>query len=270
MLALAFLSGGHSVSNTINVVNKSITSLITTTLQQSSSQATAIQSLNVDCTEFATTTATRLYGGNVQGSDPTVTLKGCFKIFENRPKEDIEKICGSFMECGGDNITISGAIDLNMSSDTKNKVKQQINTGITNNIKSIMQQQIGLLQFGDKENNTINVFSSVVTNIVNNFIQNDLATIKQTQNIKIKNVYVHVVKLDDVINLIQKNIINNKTYQNAVNKISNDIYAYTKQSYVMQGPLNLLFSIAGILIGGFVILGLILWIIKQQNKKPDV
>ena len=77
------MGGGHSVKNTVNVINQTVTSVITTTLQTSSSQASAIQTLNVDCTEFATATALRLYGGTVQGSDPPLKLKGCFNIFKN-------------------------------------------------------------------------------------------------------------------------------------------------------------------------------------------
>ena len=168
------------------------------------------------------------------------------------------------MGCGANGITINGAINVNLSADLRNKVQTEVKNSINNNIQSIMQQQSGMLQFGNKEENDINVFTTVVNTLVGKFIQNDFTNMSQTQNIKLENVYLRVASLDAVTNLIQKSIIENSNYQKAVNTISNNIVAMSQQTQVMQGPLQLLFYVVGIVIGGFLILGLILWILRQK------
>ena len=238
------MSGGNSVKNNISLINESVINLITTCIQTASAEATAIQTVGINCEKFATTSNERLIN--------------CFNTFYDRSLDDIEQICANFMGCGANGITINGAINVNLSADLRNKVQTEVKNSINNNIQSIMQQQSGMLQFGNKEENDINVFTTVVNTLVGKFIQNDFTNMSQTQNIKLENVYLRVASLDAVTNLIQKSIIENSDYQKAVNTISNNIIAMSQQTNVMQGPLQLLFYIVGIVIGLFLILGLIL------------
>ena len=245
------MSGGNSVKNNISLINESVTNLITTCIQTASAEAAAIQTVGINCEKFATTSNERLIN--------------CFNTFYDRSLDDIEQICANFMVCGANGITITGAINVNLSADLRNKVQMEVKNSINNNIQSIMQQQSGMLQFGNKEENDINVFTTVVNTLVGKFIQNDFTNMSQTQNIKLENVYLRVASLDEVTNLIQKSIIENSNYQKAVNTISNNIVAMSQQTHVMQGPLQLLFYIVGIVIGFFLILGLILWILRKNK-----
>ena len=129
-----------------------------------------------------------------------------------------------------------------------------------------MQQQTGLLQYGDKEKNDIDVFSKIVDTVVGKFIQNDLTSVTQSQTIKLKNVYIQVASLDNVIDIIQKNVIQNTSYQRAVNTISTSIDASSSQTQILEGPLQALFYVSGIVVGGFVIFGLILWNLRKSKK----
>jgi len=242
----------NTVENNITLINESVINIITTAIQNASAEATAIQTFGVNCEKFATATSDRLYN--------------CFSTFYKRPLDEIEQICGNFMVCGADGITINGAINANLSSDMRNSVQMEVDNNINNNIKSIMQQQSGFLEWGDKEENNIDVFCSVVNTLVGKFIQNDFTNISQTQNIKLENVYLKTASVDAVTDLIQKSIIENSSYQKAVNTLSNDIVAMSEQTHVMESPLKILFYIVGIVIGGLLILGLILWILRQNAK----
>ena len=255
------MGGGHSVENTVNIINKSVTDVMTSSIQNFSSQTSAIQKLNIECQQFADMTGKRLLG------DPVQKIPGCFEIFKGRPLQDIEQICSTFMTCGASNVNISGAINVDMSSDMKTSMETEISNNIKNNVKSIMTQEMGLLQFGSKEENELNIFSEVTTRIMIEFIQNDFSNVKNTQELTVGNVSLSVVSMDSMVKMIQNNIIENESYQKVVNGISNFIVANSSQTSVMTGPLTVLFYVAGIIIGGLIIFGLILVIIKQNRNR---
>lgn len=247
------MGGANSVENNISLINQSVTNLITTSIKTASTKSTAIQTIKIDCEKFSKTASER--------------MNNCFNVFHDRSLDEIEQICTNFMTCGVNGITMTGAINVNLSADLRKNVQLEVENNINNNIKSIMQQQSGLLQFGNKEINDIKVFTSVVNTLMVKFIQNDFTNMSQTQNISLENVYLRVVSLDAVTNLIQKSIIENSNYQKAVNTISNNIFAMSKQTHTMEGPMQLLFYIVGIAMGGLLILGLILWILRQNKNK---
>ena len=252
------MGGGHSVETVTAAVNKSVLNAITKVVQAASAQATAIQTINIDCRDAASSISERLTGTN--------ELQGCLNIFKDRPLEDIKEICGSLVTCGANGITITGGINVNLNENIKNNVVMQVTDNIRNDIKSLTKQETGLFEFSAKENDDVKDFVNATQTIIGNFIQNDLSTVSQTQQIELKNVSLHVASLNDVIDLIQKNVIENDAYIKAVSTISNNIVSTARQSRVMQGPLTILFSVFGIVIGVLVIFGLILWIIKRIRK----
>ena len=247
------MGGGPSIANTVTVVNDVVTKVITDTLQSASSQATAVQTLNIDCRDFP-------------NSDD---LQHCFTYFSSTGDPSVvQAVCGpeGIMTCGGAGITINGAINVDLDSQARSKAVNKINTSISNDVKSAIQQQANELDFGSAEENSLGVFTTAVTNIVENFIQNDFTSINQTQTINIKGTQLRVASLNAVLDLVKKNVLQNTVYIQAVNTLSNDVAAFSKQSSHLQGPLTILFYVFGIVVGGFFIFGIVLWIIKQNRK----
>lgn len=248
------MGGGPSVANITKVVNDAVTTTIANSIQFASDQSIARQTLNIDCQDM-----------------PGIgTLsENCFIAMKQVGSTDaVGTVCGpqTLMTCGVNGVTISGAINVNLDSNSVNNAKQQIANNIKTNIASQLSQETNAIVFSSDESNELNSITTIVQNLAANFIQNDLTNITQTQTINLKDVQVRVVSLKSVIDLVQNNIISSTTYQQAINDLSNSIVAQATQKNKLEGPLTVLMYVFGIIVGILVVFGLALWIIKKNRK----
>jgi len=248
-----------SVSNIVRTINKSITNVLTSTFQNSTVEATAIQSLFVDCTSFQEQATDRLVGIDVVGKK----YPGCFELFADRSLEERLKICNSGSRCGASNVSISGAINVNLTTAIKNELVQKIMKSIKNNIKSVVAQETGLIQFGDTIESSITVYESSIVNIISTFVEITATTIQQSQQLRIQGTSVDVVSLEAFSEVLETNVLGNSVYQAATVQLATQIEVIAKQQFVLLGPLDLLFTICGILILGAMIFGTALKLINE-------
>ena len=253
---------GSKVTNMVTTINSICTSEVVKIIQSASQETEVLQTLDIDCRQALDDQC------NINQECSSFQTQ-CFDALKDYSSDTINKVCGEnglITSCGAEDISMSGALNINLKTISEDDIKTNLQNSISNNIKSQATQELNLLSFGDKEENEITEVSNIVTKIAVNVVNNDLSKISSIQNINIKGYELQVASISSVQKIVSDTLSNNSIYISAVNNLANTLVATSTESSKLEGPLTILFYALGIILGGFIILGLILWIIKRKKS----
>lgn len=240
-----------SIEQINRTINQQMTNIITNVIQNASTTSTAIQSLNVDCEKY----------NEILGK----YTMDCLDIFKDFSPDDKLKLCEAPFKCGGNDIRISGVINVNVDSKQESAIQTTIENKIKENVEQVAKQEIGFFSMGDTLKTKINNFSKMSTNIINHFIQNTLSKADSIQTVNIKGGWLNTISMEQLVDMIDKSVLDNKWYTKILNEMSTSILQRASQNQgVLGSPIKILItlSIIGVII--FIMIGIFLWILKKK------
>jgi len=261
------MGGGNSTSNTTKNINSIVTNLTINSVQKVSTQINQEQLLNIDCTQFQEIKAKFL-------SD---CRKDMLSLLEKGKitSDEMQKYCTDpFGSCGAKGVKVSGILQANLSSEQISQIQTEIENSLTVDIENEAKQKNGIFEFSNTTKNTVYNETNAISNIIKNFLQEDLTEIKGKQTIAVKDGYVDTINQELFSNTLTKRLQSNVEYTKAVSNIAAAIRSQASQDSGMSGDLfrNIMIIIAVIVII-MICLGVLLWFLKKtrnSDKKASV
>lgn len=255
------MGGGHSVENITQNINETIVNVTIDSIQKQDTTVLQLQSLTLDC------------------RDPVLlaAMDVCRKDFlasaeKNKWSFDqLDKLLKNCPGCEATNISMKGAISLNLDSKQLAKASTEIETKLLTDLKQKAQQEnSGILEFDNKLVNKITNISRIVASQTVNIYQNSVVNNTQKSTIDVKGGRVSFVTFDLVNNSVLKYLQQNDVISKQVSELATQISQDAKQ-LSGGGILKWVIIIICIILGLLLILGITLWIIKRNrdNKTKE-
>ena len=248
--------GLNSVVNITDSLNENITNLVINSIQVASTNLFQNQTLNVDCKEWQKLTAE----GKIE----------CAKDFNGTvTAEKAVELCNIFWggSCGANEVTMKGVMQVNINDDMKIKIKNNISSNMKTTINTTASKKDsgGIAGMGNTVTNKVSSDIENITDILQNYIQYDYNTIIASQTINLKNGTVSLITQDVFANSFKNFTANNNSYTTSIDNIASAIKVSSDQDLGMFGG-NIIITIVAVIIGILVIIGIILWILKNRKK----
>jgi hypothetical protein len=246
------------LENTVNNVINSSNNIITNVMQSSSTSASLKQDIAVNCDKFTETITAKKEQCfeavlNVTG-DPDKATKSCNALYDS-------------LKCGANNITMKGVLNANATSNQLGSVASSISSEITDKIKSSVQQENGILNFGDTTINSINNFKNVLTNQITNTLQETASNSEGKQSLTVEGGEVSFISMDVVVKNISDTIQKNNIVTDSKNKMVTDLQAETSQTSA--DLTSTLLKIFIIIIAILIIIGVSIVVLKIIRSKQS-
>ena len=243
---------GSKTKLTAESVNRAVTSVVTNSIQNATSQSTQDQLIKVNCTDY--------------NKQMVRFVLECYAQYPNEKVEVLERLCNPsiFLGCGINGLEMKQAVNVDFKTDQQKASNIFIQTDLDTKIKATIKETTGLIDIGNSVEEDIKTLNETVQTFVTNDIQNILQTSKQQQTIYLENGAITAVKLDQFSDAIFKNVQTNTAVLNAVTKLVADVDVEIDKQPMDVGLL------AGIIagsIGGLLIIIAIVTVVIRRKKQ---
>jgi hypothetical protein len=248
-----------STTNYTTIINNTIVSSVTTSLQNTGNQAFSIQNIKIDCNNPNYL--------EKKGKFMKECMKYWSNIYEDLEPQKMVKIikqnCNNPWNCGASHIKMSGNLNANLTQEQVSQSMIDAQTAIENNINQKAQTTTGLFEFGQKTKNVIKDESTTITNAISENFQDISTSIGSVQTLEIESGTIKYISMDIVTKAISNFVQNNNTVINAVTTINNSIVQDASSKSIINGVVGKIIILFILFLG---ILGITLIIIKNIKK----
>lgn len=242
----------------VSTIYSSITKSVMDSMQLAQNQAITSQLIQISCNEEAVSFM------NDQVNRCITELSK-----DKVTKTKIKKVCHPVIECNATNISIKSALNVTDLTNQTNKIKENINNSLANNIKQDLNSLNTSLLAGNKaDEQVIDNITKLVSENTQNITQEVYNKSIQNQGLTLTNYAANNVTLSSVSEIVENSIQNINGMSDIINTLSTDI---TQQLSSDTNSLTKLVSrIMIISISVIGILFLILFMLKRKDTRDFI
>ena len=240
---------------TVNNLTEAISNQALSAIAKDYLTDTSIQTLDISCA-----TDTKKLPGCIQGALNTCASK---KTSQADCVDAIRTECG-LLECGANNITMVGELDVDTLTSNIAKVQESVKNNIKNNINVIAQQASSEVILPSDStaviNNNIQTIQDETAKIVSE-VSKDASLVQNIQMVGGRS--RGVISMNDFTRVLQDSVSKSSVLQKALTDISNSLSA---SAITSDASKRLFQAIIFGMLGVFLVLFTAIWLLKKFGK----
>ena len=272
------MGAGNSIENITTNINKSVTESITNVFQNNANFTSTDQEIMLNCSQPTGNKWPQSPAPNVPINTSSTFYDQCFRTVTDtdliKTNADLVKLASvclekdtniPFLTCSATDLNLSNFINVQAVQDSSSEIINSISNTASNSVQQSVDAILPGTSTDNKVLDAVKTVQSILTSTrVTNMIYNSLVT-NSTQRINITGAgsVLNTVTLNDTINTISQQLNSDKEYTDAVNNLST-VVSQKASAEFGGGTIG---AIIASIVGFFLIIGLIIFLVKKFNKK---